>query len=467
MGRPRRPHVRRISAPAHRINFLPALFATEIHAYLDDVLSKKGVPVGTFANLAKRKGTNVTVISTNLRDRTSTPSKSGDFVIPALIDSAGLPYLLRKWGAGGSPVIVDGGVGDNLPATRLDLQHSEDIPVCISFSPCVNQDANPESFKKFTIALLDAAIDVSASQSAALVPKTFFIDTNLDTFDFKKAIASISDGEYSRIYSAAIIWFNQLYDDVHTLAEQKAVAYSVMNLHPWQSESSVAQAVMAGVWSAVTGQFAHQLLRFHQMELRATLNCLQTVPRPDILTFTVEFEAGAEALYCYWIGVSDGVAGQLSKAPTWSIKDADTGAFVPHVRVPATAPGPDDKYARYEVIFFTPALVEGKRYILVQIEEGKNLLKDLVSLHKDELGVYSTRVLEKVGEVRLIVDIPDQIKNYSVKIKPDLIYDKLSEFYPAEVAKRTDISKAIGYESHMLLAQGSIGLFALDITIGS
>lgn len=456
-----------LSIPLQLIKRKTVWDSAPIHRYLETVLRKHDEPVGDFNHLATRKGIKVTVMSTNLRNRLSVPSDMDEPVIPALLDSIGLPYLLRKWGDETSPVVVDGGIGDNLPATRLDMHREDETPVCISFRSVVGEKSNPVNFTQFSLALLDSAIEVSATQSAALVPHTLFINTTLTTFDFDKALAALHNGEFERIAAHARKWFDDLYDNIHTVAEEQRKTFALMNLHPWQSDNTVAQAVMAGVWRAVNGQFANHLLRYHLMEYRATLNCLQPVPGSDILTFSIEFEAGEEALYCYWLGVSNGVASQLTKEQTLTIVSVETGELVPYVRVPATGPEPDDQYARYEVIFFTPPLLAGKRYRLVQTETGINLLKDLAPKRKDDFGVNPTRALGKVGEVKLIIDIPDYIENYSIKVKPKLIYDSLEETYPEDMVKRTQVPHMLGYKTHMIAATGTTGIFALDITIGS
>lgn len=466
-----------LTIPRHK--FIPQKFSVLLHLaknkpvwkdskirdYLNMTLKKNNQTVHSFEDLMQRKGVQVTAISTNLQNRNSQCSSLKDPIIPALMDSAGLPFLLRKWGSGGSPIVVDGGIGNNLPATRLDIKNPDDLAVCISFKPQLASNSNPYDFTAFSMALLDAAIDVSTSQSAALVPNTYFIDTTLNTFDFGKAIEAIKSGEYQRIKKDAVAWFNELYDKTQTLAAQRATAYSVMNLHPWQSENSVAQAVMSGLWKAINQQFIKQPIKFHYVELRATLHCLLPVPQSDILRYTAEFEAGDDPLYCYWLGVSDGVANQLTKAPSLTIQNVKDHEYVPHVRVPAL--DPQDVHARYEVIFFTPPLLKGNRYRLVQIEEGTNLLTKLANLHKDELGVIPARELGKTPEKRLIVDVPDNIKHYSVKPKPDLKLESLQEIHPHQIASQKDISSISGFSTHAVIGKESVGLFALDITIGS
>jgi predicted acylesterase/phospholipase RssA len=457
---------RKMAMLHHLTKSTPVWDAAKLHDYLVEVLKKNGEAIGDFKHLAKRKGVKLMVISTNLRNRRPVESTMDEPVVHQLIDSAGLPYLLRKWGDGASPVIVDGGIGDNLPASRLDMHRPDEIPVCIAFEPVIPADSNPQNFTQFSLSLLDTAIDVSTAQSAALVPRTLFLHTDLTTFDFADAVAALRDGRFETIEKQAKVWFEQLHDEIHTLREQQVTSYSVSNLHPWQSDNNVAQAVMAGVWRAVTDQFSHQLLHFHRMQYRATLNCIKASPASDVLTFTVEFEAGPEPLYCYWLGVSNGGASQLTETTTMTIQAIDTGAFVPHVRVPATGPEPDDQYARYEVIFFTPALVAGTRYRLIQKETGTRLLKDLAPKHKDDFGVNPKRALGKVGEVKLIVDIPDEIQNYSIHIKPRLKYDGLEEFEPQDIVKGTEVPHMIGYATHVFKGTGTSGIFAVDIALG-
>lgn len=453
-----------VSLLMHLTKKKPVWESAKILTYLNEALKKDGSSIVTFDDLKKRRGIHVTTISTDLNSRDSKASRLEDRVVPALLDSAGLPYLLRKWHTGDSPVVVDGGIGNNLPATRLDIKHVEDLAVCVSFKPKVEPNTNPQDFRTFSLALLDAAIEVATSQSASIVPNTHFVETTLNTFDFNAALAALDNGEYQTIKGAASKWFNELYETTTTLVAQRATAYSVMNLHPWQSENSVAQAVMSGVWKAVKSQFGKQLIQFHKVELRATLNCLLPAPKSDVLRFTAEFEAGDEPLYCYWLGVSDGVASQLTKTPTLTIQNVETDEYVPHVRVPAV--DPEDIHARYEVIFFTPALVKGTRYRMVQVEEGANLLRKLTENGQDELGIEPSREKGTTPESILVIDIPENIKRLAIKVKPGLNYESLQEIYPPQIAKK-NIAPMSGFVTHALAAKNSIGLFALDITIAT
>lgn len=437
---------------------------SKIQAFLEGVLNNKTsqLPrVVNFQDLQKRTGIDVAAVSTNLHFRSSEVSLSEHPVVQSLISSAGLPYLLRKWG--GNPLIVDGGIGDNLPSSHLDMDLQNVTAVGISFKPWFNPDQFPTSFKSFSLALLDVAMEVSTKKSAEMIPHTHFIDTEITTIDFAKAMAVLKGGDYQALKDKAGEFFDELELKIRTLAQQKATAYSVMNLHPWQSENMVAQAVMSGVWDAVSRQFGAQLIHFHEVELRATLGGVAEPQQPDVITTTIDFEPGPDPLYCYFMGVSDGVTSQLTKSPTFTVQSLATGEFVPHVRVPAVSS--ENTSTRYEVIFFTPALQNGSKYRLVQTEEGTNLLDKLVEEKHDELGVNPKRVLGVVGRNRLIVDVPNRVKHCVIRPKEGLKYATLNEFNPQQVTAARNMRALPGYNTHMVEGTETDGLFAIDITV--
>jgi NTE family protein len=436
----------------------------KIQAFLEGVINKKNSKfprVVNFTDLRNRVGIDVSAVSTNLHYRSSEVSLEGHPVVQSLIGSAGLPYLLRKWG--GNPVIVDGGIGDNLPSAHLDMNLQNVTTVGISFKPWFDPKQFPTTFKSFSLALLDVAMEVSTKKSAELIPHTHFIDTEITTIDFVKAMAVLNGTDYQAIKDKAGVFFDELEQKIRTLAQQKATSYSVMNLHPWQSENLVAQAVMSGVWDAVSRQFGHQQHYFHQVELRATLGGVAQPPLPDVVTTTIDFEAGPDPLYCYFMGVSDGVKKQLTKSPTLTIQSLDTQQFVPHVRVPAVSS--QDMSTRYEVIFFTPALVKGKRYRLIQTEEGTGLMGDLAETGHDELGVDPQRVLGVVERNRLIVDVPASVRRCVIEPKRNMKSQTLAVYTPEQLAAMDDVRAPPGYRTHMVEGTRTEGLFAIDITV--
>ncbi|MGM9425979.1 patatin-like phospholipase family protein [Hydrogenophaga sp. MI9] len=434
-----------------------------IHEYLDSIFARCRLPVHTFDDLRKIKGIDVSVISTNLRNKSSEESRQNDPVVTTLIDSAGLPYLLRKWSGGGSPVIVDGGIGDNLPASRLDHSLLDVTPVCISFVPKVGANANPEDFKGFSLALLDAAIDVSSKKSATIVPNTYFVDTPISTFNFEAALEAIASGEYDRIKSDAKLWFAKLHADIISKRTQNAIAFSVTALHPWQTENAVAKALMSGVWTAIEAQFQDQLFHFHHAELRITLGGLLNEDRQDELCYSIEFEPGDDPLYCYWLGVADGVENQLTAEPDFKVTEVASGEFVRHTRIPAISPL--DPSARFVAVFFTPALKKGARYRLVQTEVGRGLLNRLNSEGKDEFGVDPNRVLGSIGKVRLIIDTPEKMGHVTIKPRRTNRAAKACEYYPKDTNFPADIPTLKGFDTHVVEGENVQGLFALDIQV--
>lgn len=383
-----------------------------------------------------------------------------------LIDSAALPFLFRKWGDGGSPVLVDGGIGDNLPAAYLDIGNADHLPVCISFKPRDHASANPGSFLSFAMALLDTAIDVANKKSAAMVPHSHFIDTPIETFDFNAALKSLDNGHYIEVKERAKIWFLELIENVRLKRKQRATSDSVIMLHPWQSENPVARLIMKNLWDALEGQFANQQYIFHETELRATLGSLSNAKGSDTIVYKLKFEPADETLYCIILGMTGGAPGQLTREPELSIVCLDTSEFVPHVQVPVLK-DPGDTSSRYVAVFFTPGLLKGKQYQLTQTEVGTELMSRLSKDKADDFGIDPSRVKGVIGCTRLVLDIPENVTSYAIKVKPGLRAKTTNEYDAKQVmAALPNLTFRPGYNTHVVEGIAVDGCFAVDVTIG-
>lgn len=120
-----------------------------------------------------------------------------EYVVDALLDSAGIPFCFRTW-KGPRANIVDGGICENLPVEAL-VEHSKPSDgqiIAISFDPKLPDE--PTNLAQFSIALLDTAIDSSMSAARfrlgadAVLP----LPQPVGTFEFEKALKEGLDSRY-------------------------------------------------------------------------------------------------------------------------------------------------------------------------------------------------------------------------------------------------------------------------------
>lgn len=436
----------------------------KLRDYLSGILST-GTPkteIRDFAKLKSIRNIELYAITTHLQDRRAKQSSMEDGLVSTLLESAGLPFFFRKWDpTGQNYVVVDGGICDNLPTAKiLGASAANEVPVCITFEdPPV---ADPQNdFLSFSKALFDSAIDYSTEKSLSQFPNTLAISTSIRTFDFQAAIRALGVGteevsEYAAIQKQAAQWFMDLHAKVNDRRMQNAVSESISLLHPWQTDNPTAKALMRDIYTAISAQHESRLFCLHAVEYRATLDSLNDSNSPDVLTYTMEFEPGDEPLQCYWMGVSDSETGELTSASELTVTSIDNGAFIPHVRIPVI--NPEFPAGRYQAVFFTPPLVAGCRYRLVQTEVGRGLLQNLHKNGMDNLGVDpSSRVLGAIGEVRLIVDVPTVRCKKHFMLTPHLTNKGKNP--------KSESHSIPGYQSYTVSAQEVSGVFALDLAV--
>jgi len=155
----------------------------------------------------------VRVVSAELDASSKKLYSENDSVVTALLDSSGLPFVLRMWNRSGSS-FVDGGLCENLPVGELNKEKSEFGRVlAISFKP--ERPEPPRGFAKFSTALLTTAIDNSierakrdADTENVLELPVSFMDKGelreLQTFDFESALRFLDENspEYQAVAKA-------------------------------------------------------------------------------------------------------------------------------------------------------------------------------------------------------------------------------------------------------------------------
>jgi hypothetical protein len=119
-------------------------------------------------------------------------------IVSALLDSCAIPYCFRIWQAAG-PVIVDGGLCENLPSDELLEHEKTDGPVlAVSFKS--SWPGTQRNLEEFSLALLDTAISNSVTRAKTRLglDRVCEIQTSLTTFAFAEA-AALSEEEAERI----------------------------------------------------------------------------------------------------------------------------------------------------------------------------------------------------------------------------------------------------------------------------
>lgn len=265
---------------------------------LEHFLRKKGAfKLGD----TRRNGVEVIVVASNLAESSKLVYDDDDKdIIPAVLDSCGLPFCFRVWNRDDSPVIVDGGICDNLPSEELEPFQDKDGPVVgISFAPTVGK--SPNSLKEFTVALLNTAINNSMNRARRRLgsDRVFCIDTGIGTFDFTKAVNEGLYSEYDVVKEKATKFFTNF---VQTAEAKGAASKEVVSSEAWKEQSA---SIMERLYHVYKSQHLPTKLSYKHCSLVVQANCMVTdggsefFGAPDYVSYKLQFETGEAPVYCH------------------------------------------------------------------------------------------------------------------------------------------------------------------------
>ena len=93
------------------------------------------------------------------------------------------------------------------------------------------------------------------------------------------------------------------------------------------------------------------------------------------------------------------------------------------------------------------------------------MLDKLAEKKYDELGVSPTRVLGTVRLNRLVIDVPKRVKKCVIQPKSGLKYKDIKQFKLSQPILGGMIAPMPGYETHVIEATETDGVFAVDISV--
>lgn len=349
----------------------------------------------------------LTITKTNLGSRASVSAQPSEILADALVDSCALPYLFRVWNSNGTPVFVDGGIANNLPASYLagSLPKGDEL-IAVSFADVATD--HPDGFKSFSLSLLDTAMSSTMDLiKQAHASNLLEISTTLGTFDFDRAISTDFDESYAGIREWAKRELQGRIDKIHE-ASRVSIA------DPWKETNPTARHMMEVVGKAYSRSLATTPLRYDRCRLTVYSNQGRPVSdpyasTPDRAVFEFVFHSGAVPTYC----ISAGLVGQ-SSATFFAADSAycqvtdPIGNKVGFVKVPART---DEEGTRELCLFFTPPLPpDSGPYTVHFQEDGEGLMADLFATGRDVLGYHPQRPDGPVGLVELFLFVHESIE---------------------------------------------------------
>ena len=331
------------------------------------------------------------------------------------MNSCGLPYFFRTWSAGGNPVYVDGGICENLPIDELKKHEKNDGPIlAISFRR--DRKENPRNFQKFTLALLDTAINNSMNRAKSELPENqiFYISTKIGTFDFKKALTEGLGPEYELIKEKSKNFFIDF-------ANQQLYRQYLRETDPWSERNPTATTIMKKLGEVYVLHHEKDKFEYLKCSLTVQANCLLAeheigFGEPDWIIYSVEFKPSENPIYCISVALNKEESYKYLNVTSWEVLDTSQGKLVRTIDIPVYNPKfPNDRTLN---LFFDPALEPNTGpYKLTFRDRAGDLMMPLKEKGKDELAYIAPRALGKIGCIDLVLHVPERLQKVRMEEK--------------------------------------------------
>lgn len=367
----------------------------------------------TIADLEKKGCMEVLIVSTDLRDSQKITAPKESNIVSALMDSCGLPFCFRTWGNSDGPVIVDGGLCENLPIGELQLQDDDGPIVAISFKQ--TRTSAPSNLTEFSIALLNAAINNSMHRArSALSPDCVFeIDSSIGTFDFER---SLTDG-LGAAYDLVKYQTREFFDG---FIKTRRTPQTVVLGDPWTEKNLRAVESMRGIGEVYFAQHAKETFRYLDCVLEVTANSLlpqdeTEMRQPDRMKYSALFHPLDKPIQCMSVALMSSADGFLGKT-SWDLRDENKNP-ISSIALPAL----NDKSPldRELVYFFNPVLEPGRgNFRVVFKDEAFGLMEKFRKTSEDDLIIFPRRARGAVDRIRIVLHIPNNFPNVEMIAKP-------------------------------------------------
>ncbi len=368
--------------------------------------------VGDFAS---EYGIKVLIVSSNLADGRRVIASDDEFIVNALLNSAGIPFCFRGWKRP-NPRIVDGGICNNFPWEELGQGSKADGEIVgISFKP--RRPTDPTSLMAFSMGLLDSAIDNSMEQARlGRRDSIFSIDTLVGTFDFVAAMEFLKSPAYGALRKEAEDFFTQF------VAKEKKKSI-VVN---WDEQN---QTMMQKLGQIYKTQHQRNNLHYRHCSVEVVANSLlEGNEDPDIVTYSTTFCTLSEPIYCFRIAITQTTEGDTidETKTSWEVF-SDTGP-VEVICLPMKDPGVSKE--RQLLLSFNPVLSQASPspYTLRFQDLIPGALLELKTKGRDELSFQATRAADSVEQIDLVLYVPPAYSDLEFELqKPSDLGRRMNE----------------------------------------
>ena len=355
-----------------------------------------------------------------------------------LVDSCALPFVFRSSSSKSSK--VDGGLCENLPVGELfggEVQHGRVLAV--SFQR--EQPRSPRNFKDFGLAFIAASIENTVDRALEILEqdRVLRIDTNIESFDFGRALEKLGSDHYKLIREQAGSWITSLVSSGRLEPNRSSSEVSRPSKSRdrtdgapfprdeslwledvWRDSSPASQYLMRQVDRVFRRQHEPEEIAFESSTFMVIANSLiqagaEGFGSPDEVRQIIRFRPKDADLYCIKIGLigdTDDPNGSFLREMDLTVTDSN-GVKNDAIIVPlvdSTKPaGTAGLHARQAAIFFHPVLRvgnAGEPYTIRQFRSFRGGMGKLARGDRDTIGNRNIRQHTLIGRVELVLLLP-------------------------------------------------------------
>jgi predicted acylesterase/phospholipase RssA len=335
-------------------------------------------------------------------------------LVSSIADSCGLPFVFRSSGYMAASRYVDGGICENLPSDELLPEVAQFGPVvAVSFLATAEAE-HPDNTVDFMKLLVNTSINNSILRAQRILGDSAVhrIETDIDTFDFQRALASLEGDHYTRVKLECRNWFRGF------VLTSQGGRQQLMVGGPGPRPQAIVTDIMDKIARLYESQAQNVKMKIVRSAFIVTAFSLikkgeAQYGSPDVLRLEYEVEPLEASLssFALTIGSDQQVAGPAS----WTVTGPDLNAC-PFVAIPmdSKAAYPSGALAPFSfkheneiALFFTPPLLpEVGSYRIIQQEIRLGAMNPLKEVGKDFLTLLNQKPVP-YSSAMLILYVPE------------------------------------------------------------
>jgi hypothetical protein len=386
----------------------------------------------TFGDIRAKTGTEVIVVASDLGTSKKIVYKGDETdIVQSLLDSCAIPYCFRVWNRSDNPVIVDGGICENLPSEELEQGEVTYGPVAAISFPHPSSKA-PTNFAEFSAAILNTAIDHSVSRVKLRLgeDKVFSITSRADigTFDFDGALKFADSDTYDHVREKSEAFFTGFIKprDVQTVVGD-----------PWRVQNITMMEKLGVIYAR---QHANSNVSYVHCRFVVQANCLVDDPNDnwssfgDLVRYSLVHRTLSEPIFCQRFSLLQADHPTQLNKMEFSALDSD-GNPIETTSLPVRDPRFPDKRAL--LLFFLPPLPANSGPYTIEFTDEVNGFMAPLRDGKDELVINPNRAYGKLGKIDWVLHVPTRFDKARMVNKPGdtfgrrMTSSELNQSYPS------------------------------------